>query len=93
MVERRVTVGWPEGLHIRPAAVFVRAAAAVGVPVTISKGDFGPVNAASVMAVLSLGVQGGEEIVLASEGEGAQAALDQLAIMVSEGLDELPESV
>jgi phosphocarrier protein len=44
------------------------------------------------MAVLSLGVQGGEEIVLASDAEGAQGALDRLAVMVSQGLDQLPES-
>ncbi|MBQ0985517.1 HPr family phosphocarrier protein [Streptomyces sp. F63] len=93
MAERRVTVGWAEGLHARPASIFVRAATASGVPVTITKGDSSPVNAASMLAVLSLGAQGGEEIVLASEADGAESALDRLAKLVSEGLDELPETV
>ncbi|MGR8007785.1 HPr family phosphocarrier protein [Streptomyces hypolithicus] len=93
MVERRVTVGWAEGLHARPASIFVRAATASGVPVTIAKADSKPVNAASMLAVLSLGAQGGEEIVLASEEAGSDAALDRLAKLVSEGLDELPETV
>ncbi|MFI5808049.1 HPr family phosphocarrier protein [Streptomyces sp. NPDC051561] len=93
MVERRVTVGWAEGLHARPASIFVRAVTATGVPVTIAKAGGNPVNAASMLALLGLGAQGGEEIVLASEAEGADAALDRLAKLVSEGLDELPETV
>jgi phosphocarrier protein len=90
MAERHVTIGWAEGLHARPASVFVRAAAAVGVPLTISKVGGTPVNAASMLALLGLGAQGGEEVVLASDAEGADAALDRMAKLVSEGLDELP---
>jgi phosphocarrier protein len=96
MVERRVTVGWAEGLHARPASIFVRAANAAGVPVTIARGEGDAVNAASMLAVLSLGAKGGEEIVLASDAEDAtraEAALDRLARLVAEGLEELPETV
>jgi phosphocarrier protein len=93
MAERRVNVGWAEGLHARPASIFVRAATAAGVPVTIARADGSPVNAASMLAVLSLGAQGGEEIVLSSDAEGADVALDRLAKLVAEGLDELPETV
>ncbi|MER6013612.1 HPr family phosphocarrier protein [Streptomyces bluensis] len=93
MAERRVNIGWAEGLHARPASVFVRAATASGIPVTIAKADGTPVNAASMLAVLGLGAKGGEEIVLASEAEGADAALDRLARLVAEGLEELPETV
>jgi phosphocarrier protein len=96
MVERRVNIGWAEGLHARPASIFVRAATAAGVPVTIAKADGGPVNAASMLAVLSLGAQGGEEVVLASDAENEQeaaVALDRLAKLVAEGLEELPETV
>ncbi|MEU9762023.1 HPr family phosphocarrier protein [Streptomyces sp. NPDC047985] len=93
MAERRVNVGWAEGLHARPASIFVRAATASGIPVTVSKADGTPVNAASMLAVLGLGAEGGEEIVLASEADDAEAALDRLAKLVAEGLDELPETV
>ncbi|MFC5911779.1 HPr family phosphocarrier protein [Streptacidiphilus monticola] len=92
MAERRVTIGWPEGLHARPASVFVRAAGSVGVPVTIAKPGGTPVNAASMLALLGLGAAGGEEVVLASDADGADAALDRLAKLVAEGLDELPEA-
>ncbi|WP_330460281.1 HPr family phosphocarrier protein [Streptomyces sp. NBC_00820] len=94
MAERRVNVGWAEGLHARPASIFVRATTAAGVPVTIAKTGGGtPVNAASMLAVLGLGAQGGEEIVLTSDAEGADVALDRLAKLVAEGLEELPETV
>lgn len=93
--ERKVTVGWPDGLHARPAALFVRAAAACGVPVTIAKPGQDPVNAASLLRVMALGVQGGDEVVLAPAGsaEGTaevDSALDRLAAMVRQGLDALP---
>ncbi|MCZ7416093.1 MULTISPECIES: HPr family phosphocarrier protein [unclassified Streptomyces] len=93
MAERRVTIGWAEGLHARPAAIFVRAATAAGVPVTIAKAESSPVNAASLLSVLGLGAEGGEEVVLASAAEDADAVLERLAKLVSEGLEELPETV
>ena len=62
-------------------------------PVTIAKvGGGGPVSAASMLGVLSLGAKGGEEVVLASDAEDAQSALDRLAALVSGGLDGLPET-
>lgn len=92
MSECRVTIGWPEGLHARPAAVFVRAAAACGVPVTVAKPGGDPVSAASMLGVLGLAAMGGEEVVLAVDAEGPEtaAALARLAKLVQEGLDELP---
>jgi phosphocarrier protein len=93
MAERHVNVGWAEGLHARPASIFVRAATATGVPVKIAKAGGNPVNAVSMLAVLGLGAQGGDEIVLSAEAEGAEEALDRLAKLVAEGLDELPETV
>ncbi|MCP9943962.1 HPr family phosphocarrier protein [Streptomyces somaliensis] len=93
MAERRVNVGWSEGLHARPASILVRAATASGVPVTIARAGGAPVNAASVLAVLGLGAQGGEEVVLSCDAEDADAVLDRLAKLVAEGLEELPETV
>jgi phosphocarrier protein HPr len=92
MAERRVTVGWAEGLHARPASLFVKAAMSLGVPVTIARPEGpGPVNAASMLGVLGLGARHGQEVVLASGADGADAALDRLAALVAEGLDALPE--
>ncbi|MCD0486130.1 HPr family phosphocarrier protein [Streptacidiphilus sp. ASG 303] len=91
MAERRVTVGWAEGLHARPASILVRAATAVGVPVAIGRPGAPPVNAASVLGVLALGAGAGDEVVLSSDADGAGPALDRLARLVRDGLDELPQ--
>ncbi|MFF4345376.1 HPr family phosphocarrier protein [Kitasatospora sp. NPDC001540] len=90
MAERRVTIGWAEGLHARPASVFVKAVTSTGVPMTIAKEGGDPVNAGSMLGLLALGAAGGDTVVLASDAEGAEAALDRVAKLVQEGLDELP---
>lgn len=92
MVERRVVVGWADGLHARPAALFCRAAMATGVPMTVRRDEGAAVSAASMLGVMGLGAEQGDEVVLASESDGpdAESALDRLARLVSEGLEELP---
>ena len=83
MPERRVTVGSKVGLHARPAALLAKAAAAQPVAITISKGDGKPVAAGSVLNLMTLGAMHGDEVVLAAEGEGADAALDEVAAIVA----------
>ncbi len=90
MAERRVTIGWAEGLHARPASVFVKAVTSTGVPMTIAKEGGTPVNAGSMLGLLALGAAGGDTVVLAADADGADAALDRVAKLVQEGLDELP---
>ncbi|HEY4453797.1 MAG TPA: HPr family phosphocarrier protein [Pseudonocardiaceae bacterium] len=88
MPERRVTVGSKVGLHARPAALVAKAAAASAVPITIRKNDGKPVAASSVLNLMTLGAMHGDEVVLAAEGDGADAALDALAELVVKDLDE-----
>jgi phosphocarrier protein HPr len=83
MPERRVVVGSKVGLHARPAALFVQAAAKQPVAVTVAKGGKAPVDAKSILKVLSLDVRGGEEVILAANGDGADEALDALAAVVA----------
>ena len=87
MAQRKVVVASRIGLHARPAALFCKAAAATGVPVTIRKGDGAPVPAASILSVLTLGVGGGEEVVLEADGDGADGALDDLVTLLAQDLD------
>ncbi|MFN2536860.1 MAG: HPr family phosphocarrier protein [Mycobacteriales bacterium] len=82
MPERRVIIGSKVGLHARPASLFVQAATAAPVPVTIAKDGGDPVNAKSILSVLALDARGGEEVVIAAEGEGAEAALDDLVVVL-----------
>ncbi len=91
MPQRRVTVASSVGLHARPAALFTQAAAKAPVPVTIAKPDEEPVDAKSILMVLTLGVGHGEEVVLSAEGDGAEAALEELVALLEQDLDA-PES-
>lgn len=84
MAERRVVIGSKVGLHARPAALFVQAAAKQPVKVTIAKDGKPPVDARSILAVLALDARGGEEVVLsADDSDQAEAALDELAAVVA----------
>ncbi|MPY79948.1 MAG: HPr family phosphocarrier protein [Actinophytocola sp.] len=83
MVKRRVTIVSEVGLHARPAAAFAKAAAAVPLAVTIRKDGKDPVDAASVLGLMTLGAEHGDEVVLAADGAGADAALDQLAAVLA----------
>jgi phosphocarrier protein len=79
MAQRTVVVGSKVGLHARPASLFVQAAAKhAAAGVTICKPGGEPAPAASILSILALDAKGGEEVVLAAEGEGAEAALDEL---------------
>jgi phosphocarrier protein HPr len=87
MPERTVVVGSKVGLHARPAALFVQAAAALPVKVTIAKPGGTPMDARSILSVLALDARGGDEVVLAADGDGADGALDELAALVGRDLD------
>jgi phosphocarrier protein len=88
MEERRVTVGSRVGLHARPASLFVQAAGRQKARVTIGKPGGEPVNARSILSVLSLDVHGGQEVVLYAEGAGAAEALEELAAVLEADHDE-----
>jgi len=76
--ERRVTVAIAEGLHARPAALFVKLAGEQPAEVTVRKDGEDPVDANSILGVMTLGAAAGDEVVLSAEGDGAEASLDAL---------------
>ena len=87
MPSRTVIVGSSSGLHARPAALFVAAAGAAAVPVTIRTAGKAPVPARSMLSVLALGAKCGTEVTIEADGDGADAALDALAALLSRDLD------
>lgn len=87
MPEQSVVLHNPTGLHARPAKVFAKAAAALPADVTVTK-DGREVNAESVLSVLTLDCHQGDEILIRTEGEDAQAGLAELVARVEAGLGE-----
>ena len=87
-MQRSVVVALPEGLHARPAAQFVVAAGRLPVKVTIAKTGGTPVATASILAIMTLGVGAGDEVVLATDDDGADAvasidALEQFLLQTA----------
>lgn len=82
MPERHVTIASPVGLHARPAASFVKAVAAAGIPVTLARAGGAPVDARSLLSILGLSVQQGDQVVVAAQGPTADDVLDRLAALL-----------
>ena len=59
MAQVTATIASKVGLHARPAATFVKAVAEKGVPVTIAKEGGAPVDASSILGVMTLGAGSG----------------------------------
>jgi phosphocarrier protein HPr len=91
MVQRTVRIGSTHGLHARPAKLFTQAVATSGAKVTISKSGGAPVNAASILAVISQGIDHGDEVTIVVDADGGTdeaAVLDQLIELLSTDHDE-----
>jgi phosphocarrier protein len=89
MPSQVVAVASKVGLHARPASLLVKAAAASKVAVTIGRPGDKPVNAASLLMVLALGVKNGESVeVTVADGENCQTVLDELVGIIATDHDE-----
>ncbi|ATF13856.1 HPr family phosphocarrier protein [Brevibacillus sp. HB1.2] len=77
MRERQVIVGLAQGLHARPATLFVKVAASFSSEIGLNK-DEKKVNAKSIIGVMSLAVSKGQSVVLTADGADAEQALDAL---------------
>ncbi len=82
-VARTVRIGSSHGLHARPAKLFAQAAKDAGIPVTVAKDAGKPVNAASILGVISLGIEQGDYVTLTADGDTAERVLDTLAELLA----------
>jgi phosphocarrier protein len=85
-----LVVANPSGLHARPATLFTEAAAAFASTVTVENltNGKGPVDAKSILLLLTAGVSSGHRIRIAATGEDEDAAVEALAGLVDGGLGE-----
>ena len=79
--ERTVTIASKSGLHARPASVFVQQAKSFQSQISVSKNDK-TVNAKSILSVLTLGAEQGDQVVLKANGDDAASAVDKLAVLL-----------
>ena len=88
--ELELDVRNPSGLHARPAAVFVKAAAAFASDIRVANLTTGSreVTAKSIIGVLGLGVQPGHRIRVRIDGADESHAAAALRALVESGLEE-----
>lgn len=85
MKEFQYTITDREGIHARPAGIFVKEAAAFPCKVTIAKGDK-EVDAKRIFGVMGLGVKCGEKITIRTDGEQEEEAIAKLSSFLQENL-------
>ena len=81
--ETTVAVGSRVGLHARPATEVAKVAGTLPAVVSITKGDKVATDARSVLMILALGAEFGDEVVLQAEGEGAEESVATLAELIA----------
>ena len=86
-MKRTVTVVHRQGLHARPAALFVQLAKRFTSRVTVKKGRK-IVDGKSIMGLLTLAANQGARISIITDGSDAAEALEQLIALVTQPLPE-----
>jgi phosphotransferase system HPr (HPr) family protein len=84
-LERVLTINHPAGLHLRPAALFVRTANRFTAQVTLanlSRDGSAAVDAKSMLGVMQAAVSQGHQVRVKAEGADAAEAVDALAELV-----------
>ena len=88
MYTRTAKVAASVGLHARPAAAFVRAVKQTGLPITLSLPGADPVDASSLLSVMTADFHQGDEVQItvaahcsASQVE-VEAGVDHLAALL-----------
>jgi phosphotransferase system HPr (HPr) family protein len=86
-VNRTVVVTNPQGLHARPADVFVKLASRYQAKIEVIK-DGERVDGKSILAILTLAAVEGTQLAIEATGPDAEAALDALSELVLRDFDE-----
>ena len=87
MVSAKVTLTNPQGMHMRPAQLFVNTINAYPCDVTILHNG-GTVNARSIMNLMAACIKCGAEIEIQCSGEQEQACLGAAVALVKSGRGE-----
>jgi catabolite repression HPr-like protein len=76
-IEKKIVINCKQGLHARPAAVFVQIANKYSSNVTVRKGSE-EVNGKSIMGILMMGADRYAELVLIVDGDDAEQSFQEL---------------
>jgi phosphotransferase system HPr (HPr) family protein len=86
-IQRIIVIRNTQGLHARPAEMFVRLAQKFHSRIQLVR-DNQRVEARNIMDLLTLGAAQGTELVLEADGDDAQEAVEALAKLVEDGFPD-----
>jgi len=81
-IKRKLTVKNKQGLHARPAALFVQIANKFDSRIIVRRSKEA-VNGKSIMGILTLGAEKGSQIWIEIEGDDAQQAMQELEKIIT----------
>ncbi|SMO77829.1 phosphocarrier protein [Melghirimyces algeriensis] len=87
MYQENVIIQNESGLHARPAALLVKEAGNFSSEIQLVKNGK-EANAKSLLGLMSLSIQKGDEITLKAEGEDAEKAVTTLRQLIESGFNE-----
>ena len=82
MLKMEVVVSFPEGVHTRPATIFVREAARFASHVELTRGE-DTINGKSIMGLLMLALGPGSKVTLTVSGPDENLAMETLSNLLS----------
>ncbi len=86
-ISRTVVVTNPQGLHARPADLFVKLASQYQAIIEVIK-DGERVDGKSILAILTLAAVQGTDLTIEASGPDAEVALNALSELVARNFDE-----
>ena len=86
LIEKKLTIQNEQGLHARPAAIFVQIANKYESDIAVKKGGQ-EVNGKSIMGLLTLAAEKGAKLCIKVNGPDAKEAIEELEKVI---LGEMP---
>ncbi len=88
VVEKIVVIKNKQGLHARPAALFVQIANKFDSDVMVSKGKT-KVNGKSIMGIMMLEAGMGSKVTITAKGEDAHQAITELETLLLSDIEDI----
>ena len=88
VLEKAVVIKNKQGLHARPAALFVQIANKFDSDVVVSKGK-AKVNGKSIMGIMMLEAGRGAKVTITTKGEDAQQAITELENLLLSDIEDI----
>ncbi len=86
MKQFQYVINDPIGIHARPAGLLVKAAKALDSTITVEKQGGKSASATKLMAVMGLGVKGGDTVIVSAEGGNEDASIAAMETFFKENL-------